>query len=112
MIEAMHLTAIGAGKVLLEPELGLDPGTPDRYLDALITRLQELEASRLLYDLQKVPYIDEIYYQWLVTLHSACMICGIELVAVNIRAAAAFGLSTRIERMPPFRCALDVNSVS
>jgi hypothetical protein len=111
MVEAMHLTAIGQGKVLLEPELGLDPSAPDRYLEPLIEHLQKMQASRLLYDLKKIPMVDEIYYQWLLTLHSACSICGIELVTVNIGAAAAFGLATSIDRLPPFTCARDVNAV-
>jgi anti-anti-sigma regulatory factor len=111
MVEAMHLTAIGSGKVLLEPELGLDPAEPDRYLEPLIQHLQAMQASRLLYDLKKIPLIDEVYYQWLLTLYNACRICGIELVTVNIGAAAAFGLAMNIDKLPPFTCARDVNAV-
>lgn len=112
MIEAMHLTPIGNGKVLLEPEFGLDPGQPDRYLDPLIGRLQETGATRLLYDLQKIPVIDSLYYQWLNQLHDACHICGIELIAVRITPAAAYGLAVTLQAMPPFRCVLDVDSVA
>jgi rsbT antagonist protein RsbS len=112
MIEAMHLTSIGNGRVLLEPELGLDPSTPDRYLSPLIQRLQEMGASKLLYDLQKIPMVDEVYYQWLLALYGDCRICGIDLVAVNLGAAAAFGLSANIDRLPPFACARDVDSVA
>lgn len=110
-VEAMHLTAIGRGRVLLEPELGLNPADPARYLDALIGQLQLSRASKLLYDLKKIPVVDDVYYQWLTTLHSACMICGIELVAVNISAAAAYGLSLSIHSPPPFVCARDVDAV-
>lgn len=110
-VEAMHLTAIGRGRVLLEPELGLDPAEPERYLDDLISHLQATRASKLLYDLKKIPVIDDVYYQWLMTLHSACLICGIELVAVNISAAAAYGLSLQIDCLPPFTCARDVDAV-
>jgi hypothetical protein len=111
MVEAMHLTPIGSGKVLLEPEFGLDPGQPGRYLDPLIGRLQDVGATRLLYDLKKIPVIDSLYYHWLISLHDACKICGIELIAVRITPAAAYGLAFTLEAMPPFRCVLDVDAV-
>ena len=110
MVEAMHLTPIGDGKVLLEPEFGLDPGQPERYLDPLIGRLQAVRATQLLYDLKKIPLIDSLYYQWLVSLHAAARICGIEMIVVRITPEAAYGLACTLQAMPPFRCVLDVDA--
>lgn len=106
----MHLTPIGDGNVLLEPGQGLDPSNPDGIMESLLARLQQNGARRLLYDLKKLPVIDRLYYDWLIHLHRGCRVCGIELVAVNIHPAAAFGLSLQLESTPPFRCALDVDA--
>jgi anti-anti-sigma regulatory factor len=110
MSESMHLTPIGDGNVLLEPGQGLDPSNPDGIMEALLARLQASGALRLLYDLKKLAVVDKLYYDWLLQLHHGCQVCGIELVAVNIRPAAAFGLSLMLDASPPFRCALDVDA--
>lgn len=109
MIQGMHLTAIGAHTILLEPGEGLDPSEPDRYLESLLGYLQQNHAQRLLYDLGNVHLIDEVYYDWLLRLHAICHISGIELTTVNIRPAVAFALSLALGDNPPFTCALDVN---
>ena len=109
MIQGMHLTAIGARKVLLEPGAGLDPSNPDTYLEPLLEYLQQNSAQKLLYDLGDVHLIDKVYYDWLLRLHRLCSISGIELVTVNIRPPVAYALSLIIDDTPPFLCALDVN---
>jgi len=110
MLLGMHLTPIGEGNVLLEPSEGLDPGDPDAYLEDLVRALQTLGARRLIYDLKSIPVIDRLYYDWLRRVHHVCQITGVELVAANMRPAAAFGLTTILEGDPPFVCALDVDS--
>jgi len=110
MAEGMHLTPIGDGNVLLEPGQGLDPGDPDGALEGLLERLQQAATRRLLYDLKNLPVVDDVYYQWLLRLDRACRMCSIELVAVNMQPAAAFGLSLALPAPPPFRCALDVDA--
>jgi len=109
MIQGMHLTAIGACNVLLEPGTGLDPSDPDTCLEPLLKYLQQHNAQRLLYDLGDVHIIDAVYYAWLLRLHGICRISGIELVTVNIRPPAAFALSLILDTAPPFTCALNVD---
>lgn len=109
MIQGMHLTAIGACNILLEPGAGLDPSAPDMYLEPLLDYLQQNNGQRLLYDLSDVHIIDAVYYDWLLRLHAICRISGVELVIINIRPPAAFALSLILDTSPPFACALDVN---
>jgi len=109
MIQGMHLAAIGASNVLLEPGAGLDPSDPDTYLVPLLVYLQQHNTRRLLYDLGDVHIIDAVYYDWLLRLHRICRISGIELMTVNIRPPVAFALSLMLDATPPFTCALDVD---
>lgn len=111
MIQGMHLTPIGGGHVLLEPGAGLDPSDPDAYLVGVLEVLQAHHAERLIYDLKNVPLLDAIYYRWLMALHAACRISGIQLVTVNMQPEAAYALSQLITAPPPFLCALDVDHV-
>jgi len=112
MIKGMHLTAIGAQNVLLEPGAGLDPSDPDVYLEPLLRHLQTNNAERLLYDLSDVPVIDDVYYDWLLRLNTICKFANIELVTVNISPAVAYALSAIINADPPFTCALNVKEAS
>ena len=111
MVKGIHLTPIGGGKVLLEPSEGLDPGRPDDYLEGLAEALGELSGRRLIYDLKSVPLVDTLYYDWLRRLHALCSISGVEMVVVNMQPAAAYALAMAMGDDPPFRCALDVDSV-
>ncbi|MFA7097440.1 MAG: hypothetical protein WC383_13300 [Gammaproteobacteria bacterium] len=108
MVNGMHLTDIGGGDMLLEPGEGLDPTDPDAYLAPLLHCLQERRAQRLFYDLKELPLIDEPYYDWLLTLHANCRLIGVELIAVNMQAPAAFALALQLKALPPFVCAQDV----
>lgn len=107
--EGMHLTPIGGGNVLLEPGEALDPTDPDAYLVALLGYLQQQRAKRLIYDLKNVAVIEAMYYGWLKRLHALCAVSGIELVAVNMRPAAAYALALVLDETPPFTCALNVD---
>ena len=111
MPDAMHLTPIGDATVLLEPSEALDPSTPDHYLVPLLDYLQKQRATRLLYDLHNVAVIDRVYYDWLTAIHALCHVANIKMIAVNMRPTAAYALALRLETPPPFRCALDVDSV-
>ncbi len=110
MIPGIHLTPIGEDSVLLEPGEGLDPTDPDAYLVPLLGYLQKQRARFLIYDLKSVALIDNVYYEWMTTMNSLCMISGITMVATNIRPYAAFALSQQIAGNPPFPCALNVDS--
>lgn len=111
MVKGMHLTPIGGGKLLLEPGEALDPAHADDYLEGLAEALGELGAKLLIYDLKSVPLVDALYYDWLQRLHALSAISGVEMVVVNMQPAAAYALALAMGGDPPFRCALDVDSV-
>ncbi|WP_019569052.1 hypothetical protein [Thioalkalivibrio sp. ALE11] len=108
MVQGMHLTRIGADAVLLEPGEGLDPGEPDRYLVALGDYLQAARARRLIYDLDSVPVVDALYYDWLKAVHGLCRVIGVEMVVANMAHSVAYALAARLDEVPPFACARDV----
>ena len=106
----MHLTSIGNRTMLLEPGDGLDPGSHDDYVIDLMQMLQKANAHTLMYDLNNVPLIDAVYYEWLVKLHHICAVSNMEFIATNIRPTAAFTLATTLKQPPLFKCSLDVDS--
>ncbi|MDH5711729.1 MAG: hypothetical protein OEZ15_08720 [Gammaproteobacteria bacterium] len=110
MLRGMHLTAIGDSSMLLEPGDSLDPSDPDNYIAELMEVMQREGARTLMYDLEKVPLIDQIYYAWLVRLNALCHLANVELIVVNIRTTAAFSLAMGLKEPPPFKCSLDVDS--
>lgn len=110
MLKGIHLTSIGDNNMLLEPGDGLNPDTPDKYVVELMRLMQNSNTRTLLYDLENVPLIDEIYYTWLVRLHHLCTLTNIELIATNICPTAAFSLAASLQQPPPFKCALDIDS--
>ncbi|MCW8924069.1 MAG: STAS domain-containing protein [Gammaproteobacteria bacterium] len=110
MLTGMHLTAIGDNNMLLEPTDALDPSSPDDYVAELMEVLQKEEAQTLMYDLNQVPLIDQVYYNWLIRLNNLCRLANVELVIVNIRTTAAFSLAMSLKTAPPFKCSLDVDS--
>ena len=110
MLQGMHITPIGNRKILLEPGDSLDPDSPDDYVVELMNTLHTESTDTLIYDLKKVPLIDEVYYAWLVRLNKLCGLSNINMVIVNIRTTAAFSLATSMKEPPPFKCSLDVES--
>jgi rsbT antagonist protein RsbS len=110
MISGLRLTPLGNDSVLLEPGQGLDPGQPDEALEKLLDYLQRTRARHLIYDLSTVAVIDNAYYAWLTRLHTGCQVCGVRLIAVNIRPHAAYALARQLTEIPAFATALDVDS--
>lgn len=110
LISGLRLTPLGNDSVLLEPGQGLDPGQPDEALEKLLDYLQRTRARHLIYDLSTVAVIDNAYYAWLARLHAACQVCGVRLIAVNIRPHAAYALARQLTEAPAFATALDVDS--
>lgn len=108
-LQGMRLTPLGGRSVLLEPAEALDPARPDEMVAPLAEALQQMRARQLLYDLKSLAVIDGLYYDWLCRVSAICRISGVEMVAVNIRPAAAYALAVSMEEKPPFRCALDVD---
>jgi len=110
MLQGMHITPIGNRKILLEPGDSLDPDSPDEYVVELMDALHTESTDTLIYDLKKVPLIDDIYYAWLIRLNKLCGLSNIDMIIVNIRTTAAFSLATSMKEPPPFKCSLDVES--
>ncbi len=105
----MHLTPIGEGQILLEPNESLDPSRPERYLDALMIYLQRYAARVLIYDASALPLIDAVYYAWLQQLARLCRLGGQQMIVAGISPTAAFGLARFLSGPPPFSCALSVD---
>ena len=110
MLQGMHITPLGNRKILLEPGDSLDPSSPDDYVVDLMGALHTESTDTLIYDLKKVPLIDDIYYAWLIRLNKLCGLSNINMVIVNIRTTAAYSLATSMKESPPFKCSLDVES--
>ncbi|MHB1951673.1 MAG: STAS domain-containing protein [Acidiferrobacteraceae bacterium] len=107
----MHVTPIGSGALLAEPGDALDPGAPEQYLDELAALIRRHGARTFFYDLQHVPVVDQVYYEWLVSIHRLCSLLGAEFVPLHIRPAAAFALTRLLSAPPPFRCVAEVDNV-
>lgn len=110
MLQGIHITPIGNKIMLLEPGDSLDPASPDDYVVELMEALHTESTTTLIYDLQKIPLLDDIYYEWLIRLNKLCALSNIDMVIVNIRTTAAFSLATSMKEPPPFKCSLDVES--
>lgn len=109
MIDGIHLTPIGDNNLLLEPMDGLDPTDTDDCMDMIAHFMQKNNTRRLIYDLSAVMMIDQVYYDWLILLHSLCEVSSVEMVVVNIKPAVAFSLAMIIKDAPPFACQLNVD---
>jgi rsbT antagonist protein RsbS len=103
-LDTLRVTPLGEAQVLLEPGEALDPSQPDEHLAELYTRLRDLGAQRLICDLGSLPVIDPVYYHWLDRLAALCRVGGLEMVAVNLRPAAAYALARQLDDAPAFAC--------
>lgn len=110
MLQGMHITPIGNKKILFEPGDSLDPSDPDEYVIELMDALHDNHTDTLIYDLKKVPLIDDVYYSWLIRLNKLCRLSNIDMVIVNIPTTAAFSLAITMKEPPPFKCSIDVES--
>lgn len=108
MTVPMHVTPIGSGALLAEPGDALNPATPERYLDRLAALIRQHGAHTFFYDMEHVPVIDPVYYDWLVAVHRMCVLLGAEFVPLHIRPAAAFALTRLLTGPTPFRCVAEV----
>ncbi|NWG86951.1 MAG: hypothetical protein HXY26_05470 [Hydrogenophilaceae bacterium] len=109
-LAGLHLTRIGQGRFLMEPNEGLDVSQRDEVLIAILTRLQEGQASLVYYDLGNVPLVDEVYYGWLAMLARACSAINVRMICVQMQPTAAFALSSMLQGPPPFETALSVET--
>ncbi len=107
-IAGLHLTRIGNGNFLLEPLRSLNIGEPGQMMQDIVTLLQQGQGVRLYYDLNDLPVIDPVYYDWLDKLARICLTANIKMVCINMQPTAAFTLSKFLTGKPLFETALSV----
>ncbi len=107
-IAGIHLTRIGRGNFLLEPLRSLNIGGWEQLIQDIVTVLQQEHATRLYYDLNDLPVIDPVYYDWLDKLARICLTANIKMVCINMQPTAAFTLSKFLTGKPLFETALSV----
>lgn len=107
-IAGIHLTRIGRGNFLLEPLRSLNIGGWEQLIQDIVTVLQQEHATRLYYDLNDLPVIDPVYYDWLDKLARICLTANIKMVCINMQPTAAFTLSRFLTGKPLFETALGV----
>ncbi len=108
-LTGLHLTAIGSGRFLLEPGVGLDISQKNELIDRILGRLQQGGACLMYYHLGGQPVIEEAYYDWLDTLARACTAINVRMVCVHMQPTAAFALSHILKAPPAFDSALSVD---
>jgi rsbT antagonist protein RsbS len=101
-ISGIHLTSIGKGNFLLEPLSSLNFQDAGPLLQDIVALLQQGRGVRLYYDLNGLPVIDRVYYDWLDKLARICLTVNIKMVCINMQPTAAFALSLFISGKPAF----------
>lgn len=109
-IAGAHLTPIGDGDFLLEPTRGLDIANSDMLIEEILCRMQMSKGIRLYYDLSELAIIDPVYYQWMSLLARSCQTVNVKMICIHMQPTAAFALSGFLLEIPPFACALDVET--
>lgn len=100
-----HLTPLGNGWVLLEPQHGINPADPGPSIESILKDLGEQRLTRLYYDLSGVVIIDPVYYAFLNRFSSACQAVGIAMICINMQPHTAFALAGHMEESPRFATA-------
>jgi len=107
-ISGIHLTCIGRGNFLLEPLRSMNIQDAGQLMQDIIALLQQSRGVRLYYDLNGLPVIDPVYYDWLDKLARICLTVNIEMICINMQPTAAFTLSSFLASEPVFATALGV----
>ena len=100
--QGFRLTALGSGRVLLEPGLGVNPSDSAPLIEAVLAQLAAGECRTLYYDLAGVEVIDPIYLAYLNRLACACRTVGVEMVCIHMKPATAFALAGFMSEPPAF----------
>lgn len=107
-ISGIHLTCIGRGNFLLEPLGSMNIQDAGQLMQDIIALLQQGKGVRLYYDLNGLPVIDRVYYDWLDKLARICLTVNIKMICINMQPTAAFTLSSFLTSEPLFATALGV----
>lgn len=93
---------------MLEPLRSLNIQDCGQLLQDIVSLLQQGRGDRLYYDLNGLPVIDPVYYDWLDKLARICLTVNIKMICINMQPTAAFTLSKFISGKPLFTTALSV----
>ena len=74
----------------------------------IVAAVQQEQGERLYYDLDSLPIIDQVYYDWLDKLARTCLAMNIKMICINMQPTAAFTLSKFLTGKPVFETALAV----
>jgi rsbT antagonist protein RsbS len=107
-ISGIHLTRIGKGNFLLEPLRSMNIQDQYMLMQEIVTELRNEHGKRLYYDLEGLPIIDQVYYDWLDKLARTCSAMNIKMICINMQPTAAFTLSKFLTTKPVFETALAV----
>jgi rsbT antagonist protein RsbS len=107
-ISGVHLTRIGKGNFLLEPRRSMNIQEQNMLMREIVAAVQQEQGERLYYDLDSLPIIDQVYYDWLDKLARTCLAMNIKMICINMQPTAAFTLSKFLTGKPVFETALAV----
>lgn len=107
-ISGVHLTRIGKGNFLLEPRRSMNIQEQNMLMREIVAAVQQEQGERLYYDLDSLPIIDQVYYDWLDKLARTCGALNIKMICINMQPTAAFTLSKFLTTKPIFETALAV----
>jgi rsbT antagonist protein RsbS len=107
-ISGIHLTCIGRGNFLLEPLASLNIQDGGQLMQDIVEQLQQRPCVCLYYDLNGLPVIDHVYYDWLDKLARICQTVNIKMICINMQPTAAFTLASFLTENPVFSTALSV----
>ena len=107
-IPGIHLTRIGKGNFLLEPLRSMNIQDQSMLMRDIVAVVQSEQGKRLYYDLDGLPIIDHVYYDWLDKLARTCRAMNINMICINMQPTAAFTLSKFLTAKPVFETALAV----
>lgn len=109
--QGFHLARLGDGRVLLEPQHGINPAAEQSGLAEILVALREARANTLLYDLSGITVIDAVYYRFLNQLANGCHALGVRMVCINMRPTAACALASEMRDPPRFETAVGLEDV-
>jgi rsbT antagonist protein RsbS len=107
-ISGVHLTRIGKGNFLLEPQRSMNIRDQGSLMRDIVAKVQGANGTRLYFDLDSLPVIDPVYYDWLDKLARTCQAVNIRMICINMQPTAAFTLSKHLTSKPVFEIALDI----
>ncbi|TNC99586.1 MAG: hypothetical protein FD121_82 [Gallionellaceae bacterium] len=107
-IPGLHLTRIGKGNYLLEPLRSMNIRDKGLLMQEIVSHVQQGQGTHLYYDLNGLPIIDQVYYDWLDKLARTCLAVNIKMICINMQPTAAFTLSSFLTRKPVFETALGI----